>query len=97
MKEKLNYQVEIDSLRAKLIEEEAALQKLQEQILVEKLKRVTTPHATDEEIRNGNQEMIRGKIILFRKNSSIIDAAEFNDEFHSTFSLVKDSVPDCAR
>ena len=58
--EKLNFQVEIDTLRAKLIEEETTHQKLQEQFLVEKLKRVNTPNATDEEIKNDSQEIIKG-------------------------------------
>ncbi len=58
--EKLNLQVEIDSLRSKLNEEETALKKLQEQSLVDKLKRVGTHNATDEEIKNGSQEIIKG-------------------------------------
>ncbi|CAF1596153.1 unnamed protein product, partial [Adineta ricciae] len=58
-REKLNLQVEIDSLRSKLIEEEVSHQKLQEQFLVEKLKRAGTQYATDEEIKNDSHEMIK--------------------------------------
>ncbi len=62
-KEKLNLQVEIDSLRSKLIEEEITNKKLQEQFLTEKLKRFGTHNATDEDIRNDNQEIIKGIFI----------------------------------
>lgn len=52
--------MEIDSLRSKLIEEEVSHKKLQEQFLVEKLKRAGTHNATEEEIKNDSQEIIRG-------------------------------------
>ncbi len=52
--------MEIDSLRSKLIDEEISHKKLQEQFLAEKLKRVGTQNATEEEIKNDNQEIIKG-------------------------------------
>jgi hypothetical protein len=52
--------MENDSLRSKLIEEELSNKKLQEQFLAEKLKRVGTHNATDEEIKNDSQEIIKG-------------------------------------
>ncbi len=63
--EKLNLQVEFDSLRSKLIEEEIAHKKLQEQFLSDKLKRVGTHNATDEDIKNDNQEIIKGIYLIF--------------------------------
>ncbi len=58
--EKLNLQVEIDTLRSKLTEEELSHKKLHEQFLAEKLKRVGTHNPTDEDIKNDNQEIIKG-------------------------------------
>jgi len=58
-REKLNFQMELESLRSKLTEEEIAHKKVQEQFLVEKLKRVSTPNATEEEIKNDSQEIIK--------------------------------------
>jgi chromosome segregation ATPase len=58
-REKLNLQVEIDTLRSKLTEEELSHKKLHEQFLAEKLKRVGTHNPTDEDIKNDNQEIIK--------------------------------------
>ncbi len=52
----MNLQVEIDSLRGKLSEEEIGHKKLQEQLLIEKLKRVMV----DVDINHHNEEVIRG-------------------------------------
>jgi hypothetical protein len=54
----LNLQVEIDSLRGKLSEEEISHKKLQEQLLIEKLKRVMV----DVDINDHNEEVIRGTV-----------------------------------
>ncbi|UJR14847.1 hypothetical protein I4U23_001832 [Adineta vaga] len=54
-REKLNLEVDIESLRAKLSVEENAHKKYQEQILVEKLKRA----GHDEEIEHGSEEIIK--------------------------------------
>ncbi|CAF4447695.1 unnamed protein product, partial [Rotaria magnacalcarata] len=59
-REKLNLQVEIDSLRSKLIEEEIRHQKLQDQFLVEKLKRAGTHNLTDDDLKHDGQEIVRG-------------------------------------
>jgi Fe-S-cluster formation regulator IscX/YfhJ len=53
--------VELESIRAKFIDEEHAHKKLQEQYLAEKLKRVNIPNATDEEIKNDSHELIKGR------------------------------------
>jgi hypothetical protein len=66
--------VEIDSLRSKLIEEEISHKKLQEQFLAEKLKRVGTQNATEEEIKNDNQEIIKGISPFF---SSSVNSSSF--------------------
>lgn len=58
--------MELESLRSKLTEEEIAHKKVQEQFLVEKLKRVSTPNATEEEIKNDSQEIIKGLFYSFR-------------------------------
>ncbi|CAF3799316.1 unnamed protein product [Rotaria magnacalcarata] len=58
-REKLNLQVEIDSLRSKLIEEEIRHQKLQDQFLVEKLKRAGTHNLTDDDLKHDGQEIVR--------------------------------------
>ncbi|CAF4656365.1 unnamed protein product, partial [Rotaria magnacalcarata] len=47
--------VEIDSLRAKLSEEEMAHKKIQEQLLVDKLKHVRT----DEDLDHHSEEIIK--------------------------------------
>ncbi|CAF4469252.1 unnamed protein product, partial [Rotaria magnacalcarata] len=47
--------VEIDSLRAKLSEEEMAHKKIQEQLLVDKLKHVRT----DEDLDHRSEEIIK--------------------------------------
>ncbi|CAF4430484.1 unnamed protein product, partial [Rotaria sp. Silwood2] len=54
-REKLNLQVEIDSLRGKLSEEENAHKKIQEQLLVDKLKHVRT----DEDLDHHSEEIIK--------------------------------------
>lgn len=56
LQEKLNLQVEIDSLRGQLSEEETAHKKLQEQLLMEKLKRAFT----NIEIDHHSAEIIKG-------------------------------------
>lgn len=56
--------MELESLRSKLTEEEIAHKKVQEQFLVEKLKRVSTPNATEEEIKNDSQEIIKGSLLF---------------------------------
>jgi len=59
-REKLNLQLEIDSLRSKLIEEEIAHKKIQEQYVVEKLKRAgVMDNLTDEDIKNDSQQVIK--------------------------------------
>ncbi|CAF3239932.1 unnamed protein product [Rotaria sp. Silwood2] len=58
--EKLNFQVEIDSLRAKLIEEELQHQNLQEQFCIEKLKHVTPQNSIEDDIKLNSQEIIKG-------------------------------------
>ncbi|CAF3765049.1 unnamed protein product [Rotaria sp. Silwood1] len=65
-REKVNLQVEIDSLRSKLIEEELRQQKLQEQFLVEKLKRAGTLNSTDADIKHDSQEIIKGIYYLLQ-------------------------------
>ena len=52
----MNFQVEIDSLRGKLSEAETTNKKLQEQLLVEKLKRVIT----DVDVNHHSEEIIKG-------------------------------------
>jgi len=56
VKEKVNLKMEIDSLRGKLAEEEIEHKKLQEQLLVEKLKRTMT----DLDMDNRSDEIIKG-------------------------------------
>lgn len=56
VKEKVNLKMEIDSLRVKLAEEEIEHKKLQEQLLVEKLKRTMT----DLDMDNRSDEIIKG-------------------------------------
>jgi hypothetical protein len=56
--------VEIDSLRSKLIEEELAHNKLQDQFLVEKLKRAHIPNANNDDIKIDSQEIIKGRLNL---------------------------------
>ncbi len=73
--EKLNLQVEFDSLRSKLIEEEIAHKKLQEQFLSDKLKRVGTRNATDEDIKNDNQEIIKGIYLIFNFFSNFFSSS----------------------
>ncbi|CAF4083747.1 unnamed protein product [Rotaria sp. Silwood2] len=79
-REKVNLQVEIDSLRSKLIEEEIRHQKLQEQFLVEKLKRVGTQNSTDDDIKHDSQEIVKDlerkldaeRLSLKRSNEELI-------------------------
>ncbi|CAF3587436.1 unnamed protein product [Rotaria sordida] len=79
-REKVNLQVEIDSLRSKLIEEEIRHQKLQEQFLVEKLKRSGTQNSTDDDIKHDSQEIIKDlerkldaeRLSLKRSNEELI-------------------------
>ena len=53
--------MEIDSLRSKLSEEELAHNKLQDQFLVEKLKRAHIPNANNDDMKIDSQEIIKGK------------------------------------
>ncbi|CAF4771522.1 unnamed protein product, partial [Rotaria sp. Silwood1] len=86
-REKVNLQVEIDSLRSKLIEEELRQQKLQEQFLVEKLKRAGTLNSTDADIKHDSQEIIKD---LERKlDAERLSLKRSNDELIQTQKKVR--------
>ncbi|CAF1365200.1 unnamed protein product [Adineta steineri] len=74
-REKLNLQVDIDSLRAKLSGEEIAHKKYQEQILAEKLKRT----GNDEDINHSSQEII--KDLEKQLDGERLALKKSNDEF----------------
>ncbi|CAM4791193.1 unnamed protein product [Rotaria magnacalcarata] len=77
-REKLNLQVEIDSLRAKLSEEEMAHKKIQEQLLVDKLKHVRT----DEDLDHRSEEII--KDLEKKLNIERLATKAANDELMQT-------------
>ncbi|CAF3673868.1 unnamed protein product [Rotaria socialis] len=77
-REKLNLQVEIDHLRAKLSEEEMAHKKIQEQLLVDKLKHVRT----DEDLDHHREEII--KDLEKKLDSERLATKAANDELMQT-------------
>ncbi|CAF1115190.1 unnamed protein product [Rotaria sordida] len=82
-REKFNLQVEIDSLRVKLSEEEIAHKKIQEQLLVDKLKHVRT----DEDLDHHREEII--KDLEKKLNSERLALKTSNDELMQTQKKVR--------
>ncbi|CAF3786859.1 unnamed protein product [Rotaria sp. Silwood1] len=77
-REKLKLQVEIDSLRVKLSEEENAHKKIQEQLLVDKLKHVRTDedldHHSDEIIKDLEKKLNSERLALKTSNDELMQA-----------------------